>query len=98
MAEIASHEGGVHYQSKIEDYQGVVKKPSSLPVDLSSFRFLGGGKNEQDYLLFSELFELSDDTSKNIIKVRVGTPDPLLRVYVEDNSITTKFKCFDSSG
>ena len=92
------HEGTSHYTSKMEDYHGVAKNPSSLPVDLGSFRFLGGGKHEHDYLLFSDLFEMNDDSALNVMKIRVSTESPFLRLYLEDHSVTAKLVCYDSSG
>ena len=35
------------YMSKKEGEYGVYKLPSSLPIDLNSFRFLAGGDSEE---------------------------------------------------
>ena len=72
-----------------------MKEPSTLPIDLSSYRFLGGGRNERDYLLFSELLELNADQEQNVIKFKVETQEPFVRLYLEDNSIQAKLTCLD---
>ena len=71
----------------MENWFGVLKIPSTLPIDLGSYRFLGGGLNEQEYLLFSELFELNDDSDLNMISLRVDEENPYLRLYLEDNQV-----------
>ena len=58
-----------HFSSKIEDQQGVLKVPLTLPIDLNSYRFMAGGKHEQNYILISDLFALNEDSDQNVIKI-----------------------------
>ena len=76
--------------SKQEEWQGVYRLPSSLPIDLNSYRFLAGGPAEGRYLLFSDFFELNDDDERNKISLDVKTADTLVRVYFEDTTVQVK--------
>ena len=73
--------------SKQEEWNGVYRLPSSLPIDLNSYRFMGGGSTEDRYLLFSDFFELNDDESKNKISLNIKNDDTVVRIYSEDASI-----------
>lgn len=95
----AKHNGNnKRYISKMEDWFGVFRLPSILPVNLGSYKFLAGGVHEQDYLLFSELLELNDDESKNVMTLRVETSEPFIRLYIEDSSIVATLTCHDADG
>ena len=75
---------------------GVFKLPETLPLSLDSFRFLGGGVKEGDYLLFSETFILGEDESKNFFGLgRTKTNDTYVRIYLEDETLGFNFTCTD---
>ena len=88
---------GDRFMSKQEEWNGVYRLPSSLPIDLNSFRFLGGGSTETRYLLFSDFFELNDDESKNKISLNIKSDDTVVRIYSEDSSIHLTQKCYDEN-
>ena len=83
------------YLSKIEDWEGVMRTPSALPLDLNSFRFLGGGANENKYLLFSDYFQLNDDSALNVITIQPQEENTRIRVMSEDANIQLKLSCLD---
>lgn len=89
----------VRYQSKMEVSQyGVFKLPSVLPIDVSSYRFLGG-KNEDRYLLFSDYFSLADDETKNRISLgKLDNDQTYVRVFIEDDTVNLSLKCTDVNG
>ena len=86
---------GDRYMSKQEEWNGVYRLPSSLPIDLNSYRFMGGGSTEDRYLLFSDFFELNDDEKKNKISINVKSDDTVVRIYSEDSSIKIIQRCYD---
>ena len=83
------------YMSKEEEWNGVFRLPSALPIDLNSLRFMGGGSTEENYLLFSDLFELNDDADKNKISLRIKNSGTVVRMYYEDSRIKLVQKCWD---
>ena len=83
--------------SKQEEWNGVYRLPSSLPIDLNSYRFMGGGITEDRYLLFSDFFELNDDEERNKISLKIKSADTVVRIYFEDSSIKISQKCWDES-
>lgn len=69
----------------------IIKRlPISLPMDLNSFRYLGGGVQEKKYMLFSDLIELSPDDTQNKISLEVNEDNTKVRIYFEDSSIALK--------
>ena len=66
--------------------------PTRLPINLNSFKFLGGGAFERKYLLFSDLIELDAEKEKNKIDLEVTVEGTSIRVYFEDSSLTLKSK------
>lgn len=86
------------YMSKSEEWQGVYRLPSSLPIDLNSYRFLGGGPAEDRYLLFSDFFELNDNEDQNKVNLNVKSADTIVRIYWEDSSVRVQQKCYDETG
>lgn len=55
------------FLSKQNDQDPVRRIPVHLPIDLNSFKYLGGGGQEQGYLLVSEYVRLQEDDSLNKI-------------------------------
>ena len=53
------------------DSASVKRLAVSLPMDLNSFRYLGGGGQEKKYLLFSGMVELQADDTENKISLEV---------------------------
>lgn len=85
------------YMSKEEEWNGVFRLPSALPIDLNSLRFMGGGSAEENYILFSDLFELNDDADKNKISLKIQNSGTIVRMYYEDSKIKLMQRCWDSS-
>jgi hypothetical protein len=63
-----------------------------LPVDLNSFKYLGGGDQEQSYILVSEYFKLQEDDLLNNITFEAAKDNTLVRIYFEDSTLTLKSK------
>ena len=64
---------------------------------LDSYRFLGGGATEERYVLFSDLFDLNDDESKNVFTLnKIQASDLYVRIYLEDSNIGVRATCTDS--
>ena len=61
--------------------------PTSLPLNLNSMKFLGGGSNERKYLLFSDLLEIDVEKGRNEIDIDVTVEGTSIRVYYEDPSL-----------
>ena len=80
------------YQSKQNDQETVRRIPVRLPIDLNSFKYLGGGGKEQGYLLVSEYFKLQEDDQLNKITFEAAKDNTLVRVYFEDSNLTLKSK------
>ena len=70
--------------------------PATMPVQLSSLRFLAGGTNEEKYFLFSDTFLLNDDESLNEFRFdKMKNNDTYARVYVEDDGFGLEVTCKD---
>ena len=83
------------FQSKLEnDQNGSFKLPSTLPLALDSYRFLGGGSTEDKYVLFTDNYVLNDEESLNYFSIGPMTNNRMfVRAYVEDNSIGFNLTC-----
>ena len=62
----------------------------NMPVDLNSFKFLGGGGTEGNYLLFSDMVQLSEVDAENKISIEIARDDTKVRVYFEDTTLAVK--------
>lgn len=72
--------------------------PTSMPVQLDSIRFMGGGASEDKYVLFSDMYMLNDDESRNEFRTgKLSNNDTYVRVYVEDADLGLKVVCNDTS-
>jgi len=89
----------VRYQSKQEVSQlGVFKLPTVLPIQLDSYRFLGGAGKEDRYLLLSDTYSLGDDETKNKLNLgKILNEETYVRIYIEDNTISLNLTCWDES-
>jgi len=59
--------------------------PSSMPVQLDSYRFLGGGPLEERYVLFSDTYSLGENEAENVFKIdNLKNNDTYVRIYIED--------------
>lgn len=68
--------------------------PSTLPLALDSYRFLGGGQTEDKYVIFTENFSLNDDESTNYFKIGpLPNADMYIRAYIEDSTIGFELSC-----
>ena len=87
----------VRYQSKIEvNKNGVFKLPTAMPVHIDGYRFLGGGKGEENHVLFSDTYSLNDDESLNVFKMsKLESNGTFVRVYVEDATIGLNLTCIN---
>ena len=75
---------------------GIFKLPTVLPLQLDSYRFLGGAGKEDRYLLISDTYSLADDESKNTLnfgKMKNGVT--YFRLFVEDASVSLNVTCVD---
>ena len=73
---------------------GSLTIPSTLPLALDSYRFLGGGSTEDKYVLFTDNYELNDQESLNYFSIGPLTnPDMFLRAYIEDSTIGLELTC-----
>ena len=75
------------------------KLPTVLPLQLNSYRFLGGAGKEGRYLLFSDEYSLADDETKNMLNLGKIPKDEhmYVRVFVEDSSVNLNLTCWDDS-
>ena len=54
------------HQSKLDESENAhFQLPSVMPVKLDSYRFLSGGETEERYVLWSDVYTLNDDESRN---------------------------------
>lgn len=85
------------YQSQQLGQDTARRIPVQLPIDLNSFKYLGGGSNEKSYLLVSELVKLHENDADNRITIKVDNAKTLVRVYFEDANLAVKISSSDSS-
>ena len=77
---------------------GVFKLPTVLPIQLDSYRFLGGGGKEDRYLLFSDIYSLADDESKNTLNFgKIINDETYARIFIEDSTISLRLTCIDDN-
>jgi hypothetical protein len=70
------------------------KLPSTLPLALDSYRFLGGGATEENYVLFSDYFLLNDDKMQNKFTLgKQSNAKTYVRMYIEDTNIQVSLIC-----
>jgi len=78
--------------------QGVFKLPTVLPIQLNSYRFLGGAGKEDRYLLLSDTYSLGDDETKNTINMgKIDNEETYVRIFIEDATINLNLTCWDDS-
>ena len=89
----------MRYQSKQEvSHEGVFKLPTVLPIQLDSYRFLGGAGKEDRYLLFSDTYSLGDDENKNKLNMgKILNEETYVRIFIEDNTISLNLTCWDEN-
>ncbi len=74
------------------------KIPSTLPLALDGYRFLGGGASEENYLLFSDYFLMNDDESLNKFTLgKLKNNQTYVRMYIEDMKIQASLVCNDKT-
>lgn len=78
------------FLSKQNDQETVRRIPAHLPLNLNSFKYLGGGGQEQGYLLVSEYVRLQEDDALNRISFEAAKDNTFVRVYFEDTTLTLK--------
>jgi len=66
--------------------QGIFKLPTVLPIDLSTYRFLGGTTGKDDrYLLLSDTYSLGDYEYNNRVDLgKMDNDQTYVRIFLED--------------
>lgn len=88
----------IRYQSKTETGLGLLKLPTTMPVQLDSFRFLGGGAIEERYVLFSDTYMLGENELDNSFRLgKLKNNATYVRIFLEDSTLGLNLTCTDVS-
>ena len=69
-----------------------------MPVQLDSFRFLGGGTTEDRYVLFSDTYMLGENELDNSFRLgKLKNNVTYVRIFLEDSTLGLNLTCIDAS-